>query len=468
MKPSSQLRHLTIATVVMLSAGCGSIQVAEKNLEEGRLVPEAAIATPDFLNEYRHPLSPPRQALAGLDIALEQRNVLAQGGKLLAQIGISTAPPALKPVSVHALVFAPADPGQNEVTQITNAVSAIRGCLRELPGGMLTVDLIRPVKGLSVAEPSLLRASTSGNLKDFLTAYARQSFDDGEHHLILLVGSDKAFLEPTGLGARERQDIVDLGRILAAKSVTLSVLSVGDKPDFAFLKKLSETGSGTFNVATESLDYEAWIRQELRARSAEILTHVELAVTAKNGARLVRVLAPRTLRHTAHNATFALSELRQGEQRVLLAELEIPARNQQPTNEVLDVGLTYYVPAAKRYYNARQTLTIQYVDDRNLALRASEAVKRSLLILETQETLQSVAREIRNRRNYQAIALLTRQSRALKQTGEKLKDRELLRDATILAKYADRLYDFDGEWFKSVKIWRDLSWDTERFRNMYR
>jgi hypothetical protein len=463
MNPSRRIRRLALAAAVALVAGCASTQVAEKNLEEGRLVPEAAIATLDFLNEYRHLLSPPRHAAAGVDIAVEQKNVLAQGGKLLAQVGISTAPPALKPVNVHALVFAPANPGHGELAQLTRALNAIRGGARELPGGTLTVDLARVVTGLSVAEPALLSAGGTGSLKDFLMAFARQAFDGGEHHLILLAGSHQ------GLAERERQDLIDLSRILAAKSVSLSVLSVGDKPDFGFLKKLSETASATFNVATESLDFEAWIRQDLRARSAEMLTDVELAVTAKNGARLVRVLAPRTLHHTAHSATFALAELRQGEQRVLLAELEIPARNQQPTNEILEVGLKYYVPAAKRYHNARETFTIRYVDDPDLALpRASEAVKRSLLILETQETLQSVAREIRNRRNYQAIALLTRQSRALKQTGEKLKDRELLRDATILAKYADRLYDFDGEWFKSVKIWHDLSWDTERFRNMYR
>jgi hypothetical protein len=118
--------------------------------------------------------------------------------------------------------------------------------------------------------------------------------------------------------------------------------------------------------------------------------------------------------------------------------------------------------------HARESVAIRYVDDPNLALRhANAAIERSLLILRTQETLVSAAREIRNRRNYQAIALLTGQSRALKQAGEGRNDRELARDATILARYAERLYDFDGEWFKSVKIWNDLTWDTERFRARY-
>jgi hypothetical protein len=127
------------------------------------------------------------------------------------------------------------------------------------------------------------------------------------------------------------------------------------------------------------------------------------------------------------------------------------------------------MPSARRYYKARETVAIQYVDDPNLALpHSNAAIERSLLILETQRTLQSVAGDVRDTRNFQAIALLTRQSRALKQTGTDLKDAELLRDSAILAKYADRLYDFDGEYFQTVKIWKDLSWDTSRFRNVYR
>jgi hypothetical protein len=440
------LRSLAVAALLAGIASCGtSMLVAQKNLEEGRLVPQAAVVTADFLNEYRHPLAPPRRTLAGLEIALE-RNVLAQGGRSLVQIGISTAQPALRPVKVHALVFAPANPGAAELKRLTQAVSAMRPHASEL-----------------------LHARTDGNLKDFLTALVRQTFDGAEHHVVLLVGSYKGFLDLPGLSERQRQDLVDIGRILAAKSVTLSVLSVGGKPDFGFLRQLAEAGGGSFSVATESLDYDAWISEDLRARSAETLTEVEVAVQTRNGARLARVLAPSDLRHTDSNLAYTATGVKQGRQRVLLAELEIPAQAQNRTNDVLEVDLKYYVPSAKRYYKVRETIAVRYVDDPNLALpHANEAIERSLLILKTQETLHSVAREIRSRRNYQAIALLTGQSRALKQAGEARNDPELARDATILAQYADRLYDFDGEWFKSVKIWTDLSWDTDRFRNLYK
>lgn len=452
---------------VALLVGCSATpMIVEKNLEEGRLVPEEAVATADFLNEYHHPLSPPRRAPAGLDIALERKSVLAAGGKVLVQIGITTAVPAIRPVSIHALVFAPSRPAKGELEQISRALGAIRGQGR---GNALTVDLVQPVERIAVGEPPLLDKPRDNNLKAFLAAFARQPFDDGEHHLILIVGSYKGFTDLQGLNNRDRQDLVDLGRIIGAKSVTLSVLSVGDKPDFAFLQKLSDAGRGGFAVATESLDYDAWISEDLRNRSAETLTEIELAATAGNGARISRVLAPRRLAYAPGRATYGLAALKQGDQRVLLAELDISPRGQEPAIDALTVELKYFSPGASRYYKTRETVAIQYVDDPNLALpRSNATIERSLLILKTQTTLQSVAREIRDRRNYQAIALLTEQSRALKRTGLGTKDTELLRDATILTKYADRLYDLDDETFQTFKIWNDLSWDTGRFRNVYK
>ena len=458
------LRLILLAALAMGVGSCDSLPVAQKNLEEGRLVPEAAVASADFLNEYRHPLTPPRRGVADLAIALERASVLAQGGTVLVQVGISTLQPALKPVRIHALAFAPTDPGAPELNRLNQALGAMRRQAAALAGAGLTLDLIQPVKGLSASEPAFLPAVPRRNLKDFMAALARQSFEGGDHHVVLLVGT----ADLPGLSERERQDLVDLGRILAAKSLTLSVLSVGDKPDFGFLAQLAQAGRGSFNVATESIDYDAWIREDLRARRAETLTEVELAVHAKNGARLARVLAPAGLRHTPAELVQTVSGLRQGRQRVVLLELEIPPRAQSATNDALEVDLKYHVPSAKRYFQARENIAIRYVDDPNLALRhANATIERSLLILQTQETLLCVAREIRDRRNYQAIALLTGQSRALQQAGEGRNDRELARDATILARYAERLYEFDGEWFKAVKIWNDLSWDSDRFRNRY-
>jgi hypothetical protein len=454
------------ASLLAALAGCASrATIVEKNLEEGRLVPSEALATLDFLNEYHHPLPPPRRSPAGLDIALDRRNVPAAGGKVLVQMGISTATPVAKPVSVHALVFAPSSPGKDEMDRIAKALGAVRGEARE----GLTVDAIQPVSGLEVREPRLLPAAKDSSLKTFLAAFARHPFDEGEHHLILIVGTYAGFSGLSGLDARERQDLVDLGRVLSAKSVTLSVLSVGDKPDFAFLQRLGDTGQGGFTVATASLDYDAWIREDLRNRGAETLSEVEVTATVGGGARLVRVLAPLTVRSSGERARYALPALKQGEQRVLLAEIEVPARGQNPSSEALAVELKYFSPGTRRYYRSRETVAVQYVDDPNLALpHSNAAIERSLLILETQKTLQSVATEIRNRRNYEAIALLTRQGRALKQAGSQLADAELLRDSTLLTKYADRLFDFDGESFQFVKIWNDLSWDTSRFRDVYR
>jgi len=90
-----------------------------------------------------------------------------------------------------------------------------------------------------------------------------------------------------------------------------------------------------------------------------------------------------------------------------------------------------------------------------------------MLILDTQNVIQNVEPAIRDKRYYQAIAMLTEQSLALNEFGMNHNDSELLRDAKILSVYSDRLYEFDEETFQSIKIWHELSWDRSRFSERY-
>ena len=65
------------------------------------------------------------------------------------------------------------------------------------------------------------------------------------------------------------------------------------------------------------------------------------------------------------------------------------------------------------------------------------------------------------------MALLTAQSRDLKRLGAIRKDKELLYDARVLDKYIDQLYNFDDKTFQTLQIIRDLSWDKNRFSDVY-
>jgi hypothetical protein len=106
--------------------------------------------------------------------------------------------------------------------------------------------------------------------------------------------------------------------------------------------------------------------------------------------------------------------------------------------------------------------------DRNKTLgHTNPQVQRSLLILQTQKTLQDIVPVIRDKRYYQAVALLTQQTQQLIGYANQYPDAELKRDASILNQYADRLYDLDDELFQTITIWRDLSLARGNFTEYY-
>lgn len=131
---------------------------------------------------------------------------------------------------------------------------------------------------------------------------------------------------------------------------------------------------------------------------------------------------------------------------------------------MIDVEIDYFDQAARRYQTLKKTGRVTFVLDRNKTLhRANPRVERSLLILQTQQTLQDIVAVIRDKRNYQAIALLARQSAELTAYAAQHRDDELERDANILGQYADRLYDLDTAFFPAITIWRDLSLARNNF-----
>lgn len=79
----------------------------------------------------------------------------------------------------------------------------------------------------------------------------------------------------------------------------------------------------------------------------------------------------------------------------------------------------------------------------------------------------SATRSIRDNRHYNAAAELINQSRELNEFIQTTNDKELLRDAKILQKYAAYTHEFDQSWFKGIKKWKDMSWDKERFTTVY-
>ena len=80
--------------------------MANRNLEENRLVPAEIAENVDFLNEYAHHLPSPQQGGMALDIALERTNMLVGGDQTYLQIGLATQTPTFRDYTFHLVVSA--------------------------------------------------------------------------------------------------------------------------------------------------------------------------------------------------------------------------------------------------------------------------------------------------------------------------------------------------------------------------
>ena len=446
-----------------LSACATSMDVVEKSLEEGDLVPEQAIATPDILNEYDHHLPAPRSQLLGVDIAFERTNVMATGDTIHAQIGISTQNPTVEATHLHILVYNPITLTADSKAKLQQTALSVQSLANTFPeSSSLTIDAVNPITDLGDQTKNLIVQKGEPGLIQFLRSYARTSLSAGKHHFVLLLADHGE------LSRSEKRNLIDLANIFSVKSTMLSVVSVGESPHVAFLQALSEKGQGRFVVMTERFDMKIWLKDELHYANALKLRDIKLRVKSQHGATIKTVKSPIGYYTTNNNIDRTIPELIQGKDHVVLVELDIPSATSSSNDELIRVDVDYFDPAKRQYRTVRKTGQVQYVMDRNQTLnKDNNKVVRSLLIMDTQSVIQGIVPVIRDKRYYQAVAMLTKQQIKLNEYAQKHQDKELLRDALILSKYADHLYNYDEKMFQTMQIWHDLSWDTRRYTEKF-
>ena len=461
-----QIGVLMIVLLGYLGACSTTTDVVEKSLEEGDLVPEQALATVDFLNEYNHHLPVPHNQLVDVDIAFERPNALATGDSIHVQVGVATRVPVLQATQLHVLVYNPDTLKSDSQAKLQQLASAIQSMAVELPkGSAMTIDMVNKIPGLAGNTSSLVSHKDNPNLTHFLRSYARLPHSAGNHHYVLLIAE---YNEHNKLTRQQKQNLVDIADILSVKSSRLSVLSIGESPQVAFLQALCNKGEGRFTLQTERFDASSWFKDELRYANAIKLKDIKVSIHGQHGATIKKVKSP--LDHYLSNNVIdkTIVELVQGRSYVVLSELEIPPALSPANNEIIAVTVEYFDPDKKHYHTLRKTAQVRYVMDRNQTLNKDNArVKRSLLILNTQRVLQDIVPVIKQKRYYHAVSMLTQQSNKLNEYGQTHTDQELLRDAEILNQYSEYLYNYDEKIFQSLNIWHDLSWDTRRYAESF-
>ncbi len=452
----------TLTTLVLL--GCRStvpsMAIVEKNVEERRITAQEAVQDRNILNEYHHLLEPPQHELLAVRLLSDQSHILKKGGETFIQVGLASRPPQTSTSHLHFLVFVPQLQDEQLKGELRRLTDVLEQRSRILPtGSQVSVDWNYPTP-FSNQLDAVLPHQNADDLGRFVRRFVLHPFEGDKHRIILVVGKHG------GLSQSQQQNLVDMAEVFTANSVTFSTLAIGEKPDFAFLEKLSQRGQGLFRVMTTEMDMPQWIEDEVADMHASPLKDIQVQLELGSGVSVVKYLSdfPRSL--PGNRLELRSPDLQLGEQRAFLAKVSIPPSQDQSSLRLMRATVSYYDPIENKYHTTQDELSIAYTDDINQSLTQHNThVQRSLLILKTAETIQNVATEVRNDRIYKGMAILKQQSRSLRKMGNDLQDKELLRDARVLDRYAKRLFEFSEESFQTFKIWRDLNWDTDRYED---
>lgn len=432
-----------------------------QDVSEARLISKEAVQSDDILNQYHHGYASVDKELA-INIDLDRPQVLASGGELYAQIGVIAKPASIKAGNVHVLIYDEAAASelhrkfnQQFIDKITEKITVSKSPLT------LTVDTAYPRPDW-LKQPTLLTGNAA-SLDIFLKKIAQTNLVTGAHHFVLVLG------DMSRPNTATRQDMVDLAGLIKTNGSKLSIVSIGEKPEFELLDSMVTRAAGRLAFNNEFFDQVAWITEELQFIHANSYKEVQIKVEPMEGVALVEIVSPKNIQIVNNRIQTNIPVFMSGDELVLLAKLKIPAMQAEKQRGLLRATVEYFQPEQQRYKKVQQDAAYAYGIEKNDCLPYSHGkVARSKLILDTHQTIANTANVIRQGRNYQAIALLNEQGIRLKNYVGTNEDRELARDAVILNKYASNLYDFQGESLQGMKIWWDMTWNRDRYQGDYR
>ncbi|MBI3774224.1 MAG: hypothetical protein HY273_01485 [Gammaproteobacteria bacterium] len=466
----AKLAFMRISVVIFwigFAAGCSSLHelkptsILQSNIEQDRFTPNQATNKALVLDAYQHHLSAPVDAPLAVHAMSQFDFFLREGGTGMVQVGVSTLPPTIGVSHVHVLMVLPRrDDAGDAAVKINSLVDAAAVMQRRLPAGStVTFDAGTLPSSIKLPFATLKPEMKGDNLEAILKEYLFVPLENGKHHFILLVG------EHGKLTAAQQQNVVDMAEVMVSHGAGVSVLAMGEKPDVAFLAKLSSTGDGVYDLFNQEFSLTQWLSDVIVNMHATRYT--DLSLTINFAPRLTLGTKWISDKYVTRDRQIVVTvpELKQGREKVYLVEVNVPPETDNSTAALVSVSARYRDTAADKILTAQASKALVYTLDPNLALtKPNKAVQRSLAILKTADVIDEVATTLRDKRPFKGVALLSKQAQDLRALATPAKDEELLRDARILDAYAQRLVSFTDESFQSLKLYRDLSWDTARYR----
>ncbi|MDH5231923.1 MAG: hypothetical protein OEZ58_01025 [Gammaproteobacteria bacterium] len=445
--------------IIGFLTGCGGaigsrpIDVVTHQVEEKRLVPASAMQKTTILDAYHHILPFPDQKPIELHLYTDRSVIDKTGDKVVLQIGLSTLEPMDAGKEFHYLFF------QSDLENAKTHKDVYRLFDQIEKQGIQakwTSDWSH--KAINKHE-SLLKHKTVNNLNKFLRRYIMGLEAYERRHFVLVMADEMPVSE------RDQQNALDMTRYLATKGSSLSVIALGSKPPIGFLKKLSDVGNGTFSLYVDAFNLTEWNKAENYFISARQLTEINLDVKLSDEIISVMTISGAFVAASKKEFNYSIESVRQGEQRVSLYELTIPAFKSKRELLLAEVTLSAFDKASGQYVSDTKEISVELSNDKNL-IHSSEndKVKRSLAILRTPEIVAEAGFQVQNKRPYKAMETILNHRKTLQQLAGRLNDQELQYDTEVLTKYELRLYEFADELMQSLKSWKDLSVDGERFQ----
>ncbi|MDH5178238.1 MAG: hypothetical protein OEZ39_16905 [Gammaproteobacteria bacterium] len=458
-----------ILSIGVALVGCtGNIKMESmskigEDVRSGRLVSGTAAMPQDPLNEYTHDLTTPAGAELGLHIIPEQAGYLNTGQESHLLVGISTPRPTARATRFHVLLFDESPSDKARSANLKTMLTQLQTAVGQLPKGSgLTIDSAFGAKGLGHRAKPLLAHEQTGNMEKFLRRYVFAIPEGDNHHFILLLGSHKS------LNHAEKQNIIDIINILNSVGLTTSVISYAENPDFAFMTALADKGQGSLQMHTPEFDAGKWLVAENERISAPVIKDLRLTLKTHNDIRLTGILGNRQITHQPKSISVHIPTLRHGQDMVMLPRFALPAFEDERKIKAFSLTAVYYSPVSKTYQTRHFSYQLDITTNINKTLQPKAVpVLRALAILDTFNSLVDAEQLVHGRRPYEAVAVLTRQMRSLRQFAARKNDPALTRDIGVLEQYAKRLLTFNDEWFQWSTINRDLGWDRKRFSAVY-
>jgi Ca-activated chloride channel family protein len=259
----------------------------------------------------------------------------------------------------------------------------------------------------------------------------RKHLDGGYVHRILLLSDGLA-----NVGPSSPDDLGRLGAALVKEGISVTTVGVGTDYNEDLMTRLAQSSDGNTYFVQESRDLPRIFAAELGDVLSVAAKKVILTIECPDGVRPVGVIG-REGRIRGQTIELSLNQLYGGQEKFALVELDIPAGKPGDRRPVATARVSYEDAATRETATATAMATVTFsADTREVEKSVNAPVQKAVAVnLKAEAQGRAVTLADEGRRN-EAAEELKQSAGYLRETGKKLNDAQLLKEAESLEERA--------------------------------